>query len=231
MTLAWAGQNGYIQQPSGWLDGIRLPRETHGRKVTRTELKPEETLAFVSRMKEPYSTLVLLLASIGMRGESAIGLKPTDLDGENVLHIRRVIYDGHEETLNDDEQEEFPLDAVVYADLLRRLRTQGAGAEWILHSRAGTPLNLGNARRRYLHPTAAAIGVTIGGWHDFRHTLNRMARRNNVHPVVISGVLGHKKVELAPEVYDRASSADIRDALILVGKKLLPIMLPIDSVN
>jgi len=32
-------------------------------------------------------------------------------------------------------------------------------------------------------------------------------------------------------VYDRASSADIRDALILVGKRLLPIMLPTDSVN
>ena len=148
-----------------------------------------------------------------------------------MLHVRRVLYDGHEETLNDEEQEEFPLDAVVHADLLRRLRAQGAGAEWILHSRAGTPLNLGNARRRYLHPTAAAIGVTIGGWHDFRHTLNRMARRNNVHPVVISGVLGHKKVELAPEVYDRASSADIRDALILVGKRLLPTMLPTDSAN
>jgi hypothetical protein len=53
MTLAWAEQNGYIQQPNGWLDGIRLPRETHGRKITRTELKPEQTLALVARMKEP----------------------------------------------------------------------------------------------------------------------------------------------------------------------------------
>ena len=160
MTLAWAEQNGYIQQPNGWLDGIRLPRETPGRKITRTELKPEQTLAFVARMKEPYSTLVLLLPSVGLRGEAAVGLQPTDLDKENVLHVRRVIYNGKAESLEKEEQ--FPLDAVVHADLLRRLRTQGAGAKWILHSRAGTPINLGNARRRHLHPTAAAIGVVIG---------------------------------------------------------------------
>jgi integrase len=229
MTLAWAEQNGYIQQPNGWLDGIRLPRETHGRKITRTELKPEQTLAFVARMKEPYSTLVLLVASIGLRGEAAVGLQPTDLDKENVLHVRRVIYNGKVESLEKEEQ--FPLDAVVHADLLRRLRTQGAGAEWILHSRAGTPIKLGNARRRHLHPTAAAIGVVIGGWHDFRHTLVRSLRRAGVNPVVISGVVGHKSVELAPEVYDRADRNDIRLALGVMGKQLLPTVLPAESVN
>jgi len=229
MTLAWAEQNGYIQQPNGWLDGIRLPRETHGRKITRTELKPEQTLAFVARMKEPYSTLVLLVASVGLRGEAAVGLQPTDLDKENVLHVRRVIYNGKAESLEKEEQ--FPLDAVVHADLLRRLRTQGAGAKWILHSRAGTPINLGNARRRHLHPTAATIGVVIGGWHDFRHTLVRSLRRAGVNPVVISGVVGHKSVELAPEVYDRADRNDIRLALGVMGKQLLPSVLPTDSVK
>jgi hypothetical protein len=30
-------------------------------------------------------------------------------------------------------------------------------------------------------------------------------RRGGVHPVVVSAVVGHKRVELAPEVYDRAT--------------------------
>jgi integrase len=84
----------------------------------------------------------------------------------------------------------------------------------------GTPVDLGNARRRYLHPAAAAIGVVIGGWHDFRHTLVHMMRRGGKNPVVISGVVGHKSVEMAAEVYDRASAADIGQALSLVGKQL-----------
>ena len=63
--------------------------------------------------------------------------------------------------------------------------------------------------------------MKIGGWHDFRHTMNRMMRRIGVDPVIRSGVMGHKNVELAQEVYDKASPADIQNALSLVGKHLL----------
>jgi integrase len=67
--------------------------------------------------------------------------------------------------------------------------------------------------------------VKIGGWHDFRHTLTRMMRRGGVNAVV-NGTLGHKKVELAAEVYERASSTDIGQAIHVVGKQLLPTVLP-----
>jgi integrase len=90
MVLGWAVRNGELEQPDGWLERIRLPKKVGGRKVERTELTPEQTLAFVSRLKEPYSTLVLLLASVGLRGEAAIGLQPHDLDAADVW---RVIYD------------------------------------------------------------------------------------------------------------------------------------------
>jgi hypothetical protein len=73
--------------------------------------------------------------------------------------------------------------------------------------------------------------LTCGGWHDFRHTLTRMMRRAGVNAVVVSGTLGHKKVELAAEVYDRASSTDIGQALQVVGKQLLPTVLPNQSLN
>ncbi len=47
-----------------------------------------------------------------------------------------------------------------------------------------------------------------------------------MHPVVVSAVVGPKRVELAREVYDRATRSEIRDALGLVGKQLLPDVLP-----
>jgi len=47
-------------------------------------------------------------------------------------------------------------------------------------------------------------------------------RKAGVHPVVVSGTVAHKRVELAPEVYDQATQSEIRDALGLVGKQLLP---------
>jgi integrase len=229
MTLAWAEKNSYIQRPTGWLDSIRLPRKVGGRTVVRTELKPEQTLAIIARLKEPYSTLVLFLATLGRRIEEAVGLQPGDLDDADVLHIRRVIYDGKVEAL--EKEQELPLDAKVHADLIFRLRAMGKGKKWVFQSRAGTPMSPGNARRRYLHPAAKESGVNVGGWHDFRHTLVRMMRRGGVNPVVISGVVGHKNVQLAAEVYDRASSADIGQALSLAGKQLLPRVLPNGSVQ
>jgi integrase len=79
---------------------------------------------------------------------------------------------------------------------------------------------INNGRRRYLKP-AAAVGVQIGGWHDFRHTLSRTLRRAGVHPVVIKDTLGHSKVDLAMNVYDKASTEDVRAGLRVVSKKLL----------
>jgi integrase len=224
MTLAWAERNSLIKRSNGWLDGIKLPRKTGGRKVVRTELEPSQTLGIVQQLKEPYSTLVLFLSLCGRRIEEAIGLKPTDLDDNNVLHIRRVIYKGRVEEL--EKEQVLPLGQREHAELVRRLRTLGANHEWVFRSREGTPLDPGNARRRYLKPAAKAVGVEIGGWHDFRHTLIMTMRKAGVHPVVVSGTVGHKRVELAPEVYDRASQSEIRDALGLVGKKLLPSVLP-----
>jgi hypothetical protein len=109
MTLAWAEKNSYIQRPTGWLSAIRLPKKTGGRKVVRTELEPEQTLAIIAQLKEPYATLVLFLASVGRRIEEAAGLQPGDLDSDNILHIRRIIYDGHVEML--ETEQVLPLDA------------------------------------------------------------------------------------------------------------------------
>jgi len=224
MTLAWAERNGYLQRPTGWLEGIKIPRKTGGRKVVRTELEPSQTLGIIQRLQEPYATLVLLLGLCGRRIEEAIGIQPTDLDDDNVLHIRRIIYNGKVEEL--EEEQVLPLDQPEHAELVRRLRSLGKGHKWVFRSRKGTPLNPGNARRRYLKPAAEAVGVLIGGWHDFRHTLIRRMRRGGVHPVVVSAVVGHKRVELAPQVYDRANLDDKRRALAVVGSELLPNLLP-----
>jgi hypothetical protein len=44
--------------------------------------------------------------------------------------------------------------------------------------------------------------------------------------VIRAGVMGHKSVELGPEVYDKASLADKGDALRLIGTQLVPNVVP-----
>jgi integrase len=175
-------------------------------------------------VKPKSDTYNILKHLLGRRIEEAIGLKPTDLDDTNILTIRRIIYDGKAEEL--ETPQVLPLDGADHRELVHRLRTLGQGKKWIFESNQGTPINPNNVRRRFLHPAAVAVGVRIGGWHDFRQTLVRMMRKAGVHPVVISGVVGHKSVELAPQVYDRADRDDIRQGLSVMSKALLPNLLP-----
>jgi integrase len=178
----------------------------------------QQKLAIADRLAEPYSTLVLLVTRIPVRIEEAIGIKLSDLDG-HVWSLRRVVYEGAAYDLEPTEQRRIP---VMDEVLLDRLRNLGAGGEWVFESRVGTPVNPNNARRRYLKPIAQELGINLCGWHDFRHSLATEMRRNGTHPKVISDLLGHKKVNLAMDVYDRSNLKDFEQALSSVSNQLLP---------
>jgi integrase len=233
-VLLYAEVNAYIERPTGWLNRIALA-EAYGRSVARVELTPEQKRAIIDRLPEPYATLMLAIALLGLRIQAAIGIQPNDLDGENVLRIRHVLYKGKAVPLTEKELQKyvFPLDALDanHADLIRRIRALGLGHEWVFRSRKGTPINPGNALRRYLHPASEAVGVVIGGFHDFRHTLYRTMRRQGVKPRVISDVLGHETVNIGATVYDRSNSNDLRDALGVASKGLAPTLAPNQSVQ
>ena len=229
MTLCWAEKNSKVVRPVGWLHDIRIPKVVGGRKVKRVELEPCQTAAIIAQLEEPYASLTRLLDLLGRRIEEAIGVQPDDLDENNVLTIQRIIYNGKVVMLEPDEIEVLPLDDVVHGDLIRFIRAS-AGQRWVFQSRKGTPVNPGNFRRRYLHPAAKAIGVKLGGTHDFRHTLKRRMRRAGVDPEVVRDTMGHKRVE-QQEVYDAAKRVEVGDALRLVGSRMASTLAPNRSVQ
>jgi integrase len=122
--------------------------------------------------------------------------------------------------LKEDEQILVPLDPVEHAVRMQRLR-RARGRNGFSRAVQEPPIDHDNARRGYLKRAAAEVGVQIGGWHDFRHTLSRTLRRAGVHPVVIKDTPGHSKVDLAMNVYGKAGADDIRADLRVASKKLL----------
>ena len=118
-------------------------------------------------------------------------------------------------------------------ELLACLKKLGNGREWVFQSRNGTPVNPNNIRRRFLKPAVKALGITVCGWHDCRHSLITELRRNGTHPKVISDLLGHKRVNPAMDVYDRSNLQDFEKALgsTVVGGQLLPSCYPNESVQ
>jgi len=214
LTLGWASD-------CGWLDKnpctrIKLPQQTGGRQVTRTVLTTKQVIAIAAELEEPYATLVLFLATSGLRIGEAIAIKWSDFDGNEICISRRICGGNVDSVKRESSVRRLPVDSA----LVSRMRKLGT-TDWVFCSREGTPVNPGNALKRYVRPTATKLGILLGGWHDFRHTLTTTMRRSGVHPKVISGILGHSKVDLAMNVYDHADVEDFRQPLSLVAGDLL----------
>jgi integrase len=213
LTLGWANACGWI--PRNPCVKVRLPKETGGKRVTRTVLTTEQVNSIVGVLREPYATLVLLLAETGLRISEAIAVRSEDLKG-NVLSVSRRVYDGATDSVKSARAvRSIPLSAAL-VERIRALNQQGL----IFRSRAGTVINPNNALKRYIkgdHGAATKLGIAIGGWHDFRHTLATNLRRAGAHPKVVSGILGHARVNLAMDTYDHTDVQDFSDALVKVN--------------
>jgi integrase len=169
-------------------------------------------------LEEPYATFVLFLAVTGLRIGEAIAIKRSDFEGD-VLKIQRRIYDGEANAVKSTKSNRsLPIPSAV----LERMQALGDG-EWVFRSCTGTPLNPKNTLNRYIRPVVKAMGIEIGGFHDFRHTLTTKLRRGGVHPKVISGLLGHSKVDLAMNVYDHLEAEELRAPLAHIASQLNPI--------
>ncbi len=133
------------------------------------------------------------------------------------LDIRRRIFDGEVDSVKSKTSERaLPIDPALFS----RMKQLGDGG-WVFRSRAGTPLNPGSALRRYVQPAAQELGISPAGWHDFRHTLTTTMRRNGVHPKVISGILGHAKVNIGMDTYDRATVDDLEQPMADVSQTVV----------
>ena len=211
-VLSWAVVCGWLE--ANPCSGVRLPRA--GGRIIRTVLKPDQVVAIAQRLHEPYATLVLFLAVTGLRIGEAIGIKWSDFD-EDVLKICRRIYEGKADTTKTEgSNRSLPIPAL----LLKRLRSLG-GTEWVFRSRENTPINPGNALKRYIRPVTKALGIPLGGWHDFRHTLTTGLLRSGISPKVVSEILGHSDVEITLNVYDHPEIEDFREPLAAVANQLL----------
>jgi integrase len=61
---------------------------------------------------------------------------------------------------------------------------------------------------RHLRPVAKSLGITLGGWHPFRHTMTTQLLRK--YPVkVVSEILGHGDIETTLAVYQHPAIEDL----------------------
>jgi integrase len=176
--------------------GIPLPQGT-GRKITRNVLTPEQTKAIANKLEEPYSTLFRFMAVTGLRIGEAVGIQWSDFDG-SVLNVQRRIYEGVEDTVKTRKSKR---SLPIPPKLLKRLKALPHTSKWVFSSSAGTPVNPGNALKRYIHPVARELGIALSGYHDTRHTVVTDTINSGVDPKTVSQMVGHANVGITLDMY------------------------------
>lgn len=210
--FSWAVECGWLSENP--CKGLRIPQGRPGRE--RHRLTFAETVALASALKEPYATLVLLLATTGLRISEALGLRWGDLSGEELIVSRRVYEGSDGELKTASSRRRVRLQPLV----LNRLATLRKGDGYVFQTRRGTPLWPKNAMNRHVRPAAKDLGIPLTGWHDFRHALVTWLAEQGVSAKVAAAICGHANIRTTLAVYTHTKDAQADAALGLIGAQL-----------
>jgi len=183
-------------------------------------VSPEQAFRMMLELKEPYRTLVFLVAVTGLRISEALGLKWSDLDYERqMIHLRRV-WVGNEvinHLKTDGSGAPVPLGELL-ADALRGWHQQTLYAkreDWIFPStklKGITPLSASMMTAAKIRPAAVKVGIPLAkgqrfGFHNFRHSLATFLVNRGTDVKTIQGLLRHAKVTTTLDLYSQSIDA------------------------
>jgi integrase len=168
-----------------------------------TALSADQVGMLLARLEEPHRTLVLLIASTGLRiGEALaldwsrvnIGEVPAKRDHgwimPRVLQVRVNFSNGEWSTPKSRKSiRDIPVSDELAA-AMEPLAVPGQG--WLVFpNRWGRPLDAHNLSARVLKPACRAAGLPPIGWHDLRHTALTLMQQNGMSQAEAKMIAGH----------------------------------------
>lgn len=197
---------------------IALVRQTGGRRSIPRILTVQEIKLLLPQLDEPYRTMVLIAASLGLRASEIMGLQWSDFDWvDRTVLIRRGVVNGRPgDTKTEASRKALPVDPSL-ADALLELRGNRAPHhrevdDWLFGNQFGRPRCQQDILRRYIKPAAVRAGLGKIGWHTFRHSYSTLLRSLGADIKVQQELLRHSTVQSTMNVYTQAVSEQKRIA-------------------
>jgi integrase len=190
---------------------IDLVRQPAKRLKAPRVLTPAEFKALVAELAEPYRTMVITVACLGLRVSELLGLQWGDVDFQNLtVKIERSVVEGEvNETKTEASAGVLPLDAgLAEALLAHRVRSPYAReSDFIFAGDRGQPRWKDCILADYLKPAAARAGIGKVGWHTFRHTYSALLAAFGTTPAVQKELLRHANIQTTLNLYTQAVSS------------------------
>ena len=193
---------------------IRLVRQGAKRRTTPSVLTPLEIKALINNLGLRERTLVLVVASTGLRQSELFGLKWGDINfDQGTMSVTRSIVCGVVGPCKtESSQKPVPVHPTVLDALAKwKEESQYIGPDdWVFASRRhrGRKPIWGQAiLRKYIRPVAQRVGIQKRfGWHTFRHTFSTLLRSVGTEFKVMQELLRHSSLRSTLDVYTQAIS-------------------------
>jgi integrase len=171
---------------------------------------------------DPLEALYVLAITTGMRQGELLALRWRDVDLRNgALQVRGTLQRGANNELEIREPKtnastrrillpQLAVDALARHTTRQRAQRERAGTAWddlglVFTNEIGRPINASNLTSRSFRPLLKRARIEGLRFHDLRHSAATLLLEQNVHPKVVSEMLGHADIGITLDLYSHVT--------------------------
>jgi integrase len=211
------------------MDVQRNPMELVRLKGTSKRLKkpqiltPEKFQELVSKLREPYRTMVIVAMCTGMRVSEVLALRWEHIDFEaGAMLVQQGVVNGRIGKVKTEASNDYiPLDPGFAQILLEWKGEKSNGLVFPSHVTGGC-YYAGMIQQQILKPVGEKIGLLGIGWHVFRHTYRSFLDETGAPIGVQQKLMRHSNVATTMNVYGNASLRAKQKANSKVVQMVMP---------
>lgn len=198
-----------------------LVKRPRAERHEMTTLSPEQCRALLEAARgDRLEALYVLAISTGMRQGEMLALRWPEVDLEQgnlrvIATVRRTrdgIVFGEPKTLRSRRRVQLTSKAItaLRAHRARQIEDRLARPYWqdeslVFASNIGTVIGPQNLVRHSFYPLLDRAGLPRIRFHDLRHTAATLLLSQNVHPKVVSEMLGHSQIAVTLDLYSHVT--------------------------
>jgi len=213
------------------VDGVRLPKDSRGRRRTKPHISPEQFEQLVATIPEPYATMLFVAVYTGLRISELTALRWEDIHADSITIDERYCRGDWAAPKTEASNATIGVDRGVIERIHRlklltvevraglqtrrhKLVKSDAPADLVFQSvRDGKPMRDNNILVRFIKPAARALGIPWVNWRCLRTSHATWMVESGANPKDVQGQMRHSKISTTMDVYAQFVPESQRDAI------------------
>jgi integrase len=194
---------------------LTLPRE--GVKKEPRVFTDEEMRRIIAAAPEPFSTIFMVAAVLGLRVGETLALRVCDVDfAKHIIRVRQSV-DAATRTVgaakSPASRADLPMPTELEARLRAHLSRHDGKLDLLFINQHGRPFSANKLREKKLHPLLEKLGIQRGGFHAARHGVTSSLLASGATPAVVQKQLRHSDARITLGIYGHVVGDEQRSAV------------------